>query len=107
MCHQHTHNWQKLGIEKQLCVSDPHSHDQLPMVGSLISWDFWSADQHTALQQTVHVHWQYLHCIRKDELRGRESLLFNTSHMLENDNWTFKHLNKPLLVFCDQSAVSN
>lgn len=44
MCKQHTHNWQKLGIQKQLCVSYPHRHDQLSVVSSLISWNFWSAN---------------------------------------------------------------
>lgn len=102
MCKQHTHNWQKLGIQKQLCVSYPHRHDQLSVVSSLISWNFWSANQHTALQQTVHVHRQHLHCVWKDELKGRESLLLSISHVLGHESWTFKHLTKPLLVFFDE-----
>lgn len=44
MCKQHTYNWQKLGIKIELCVGHPHSHDQLSVVGSLVSWNFWSAN---------------------------------------------------------------
>ena len=93
MCKQDTHKWQKLGIEKQLCVGYPHGHDQLSVVRSLVSWNFWPANEHAALQQTVHVHWQHLHCVRKNELRDREALLFNTSHVLGSECWALKHLN--------------
>lgn len=73
MCRQHTYNWQKLGVEEELGVSHSHGHDQLLMVSSLISWNFWSANEHAALEQAVHVHWQHLHRVWKDELRGRKT----------------------------------
>lgn len=79
MCRQHTYNWQKLGVEEELGVSHSHGHDQLLMVSSLISWNFWSANEHAALEQAVHVHWQHLHRVWKDELRGREDMLFSVS----------------------------